>query len=76
MADFYSLLGLSRSASQGEIKIAFRKAAVEHHPDKWAPRLCPFRCQACRSTRRSPQSVIWSGVCLTGSGGAHACSAV
>lgn len=41
MADFYSVLGLTRSASRGEIKAAFRKAAVEHHPDKWAPGLKP-----------------------------------
>ena len=41
MADFYSVLGLTRSASRGEIKAAFRKAAVQHHPDKWAPGLNP-----------------------------------
>ena len=34
--DFYSLLGLSRSASASEIKAAFRKQAVDFHPDKCA----------------------------------------
>lgn len=32
--DFYETLGVSKSASQDEIKRAFRKLAHEHHPDK------------------------------------------
>jgi curved DNA-binding protein len=31
--DYYQTLGLKRSASQAEIKKAFRKLAREHHPD-------------------------------------------
>jgi len=34
MEDFYQILGVNENASQDEIKKAYRKLAVEHHPDK------------------------------------------
>jgi len=34
MADFYTTLGVSKNASQDEVKKAFRKLARQYHPDK------------------------------------------
>merc|ERR1719218_393640 len=31
---FYNLLGVEKNASSSEIKKAYRKAAMQHHPDK------------------------------------------
>ena len=34
MGDFYQTLGVTKTASQDEIKKAFRKLARQHHPDQ------------------------------------------
>jgi molecular chaperone DnaJ len=32
--DFYEILGVAKTASEGEMKSAFRKAAMQYHPDR------------------------------------------
>ena len=32
--DYYETLGVSKSASEAELKSAFRKLAMQHHPDR------------------------------------------
>ena len=34
MSDHYSTLGLSKNATEAEIKSAYRKLAQKYHPDK------------------------------------------
>ena len=35
MADYYAVLGIRRGATQNEIKQAYRRQALLHHPDMY-----------------------------------------
>ncbi len=41
--DYYEVLGISKSASPDEIKRAYRKLAMQHHPDKHGGDDAPFK---------------------------------
>lgn len=34
MRDYYEILGVPRSSDEAALKSAFRKLAMEHHPDR------------------------------------------
>ena len=34
MRDYYEILGVSRDCDEAGLKAAFRKAAMQHHPDR------------------------------------------
>lgn len=33
--DYYEVLGIDKNASADDIKMAYRKAAMKWHPDRW-----------------------------------------
>ncbi len=39
--DYYKLLGVARDADEGEIKKAYRRLAMQHHPDRVGPKEKP-----------------------------------
>jgi curved DNA-binding protein len=55
MEDYYSVLGVSKTASYDEIKQAYRKLANQHHPDKGGDTEQFQRIQVAYSVLNDPQ---------------------
>src|SRR5210317_1779012 len=53
--DHYSTLGVSKSASEKEIKTAFRKLAAQHHPDKGGDQKKFVEIKEAYETLKDPQ---------------------
>ena len=46
--DYYEILGVARGASDADLKAAFRKLAMQHHPDRNpGDRECEHRFKEC-----------------------------
>jgi molecular chaperone DnaJ len=63
MADYYERLGLARDASEGDIKKAYRKLAMEHHPDR-NHGLAEAEARSRRSPRRTKCCAIRSAAAI------------
>jgi curved DNA-binding protein CbpA len=53
--DYYSTLGVSRNASPEEIKRAYRKLAMKHHPDRGGDQSTLQRINEAYDTLKDPQ---------------------
>jgi curved DNA-binding protein len=55
MSDYYSTLGVSKTANQDEIKRAYRKLAAQHHPDRGGDKEKFQEIQAAYDTLSDPE---------------------
>jgi DnaJ-class molecular chaperone len=55
MTDYYQTLGVQRNATDNEIKRAYRKAAMKHHPDRGGDQTQFQEVQAAYDTLSDPQ---------------------
>jgi DnaJ-class molecular chaperone with C-terminal Zn finger domain len=55
--DYYEVLEVARTATADEIKMAYRKAAMKWHPDRWVDGTEAEKKPPRRNSRRLPRHI-------------------
>ena len=60
--DHYATLGLSKSATEADIKTAFKKLALLHHPDRGGDTQQFSAINEAYEVLKDPKKKLWNGI--------------